>query len=106
MFQILIAEDSKNTAKLMKAIIKRAGYEVHEAANGKEALEIMDIQHIDLIVLDVMMPVMDGYEFTGQLRAAGNNTPILMVTAKDLPEEKCRGFRVWPNGAEYDIIKI
>ena len=94
MFQILIAEDSKNTAKLMKAIIKRAGYEVHEAANGKEALEIMDIQHIDLIVLDVMMPVMDGYEFTGQLRAAGNNTPILMVTAKDLPEEKCRGFIV------------
>lgn len=94
MFQILIVEDSKNTARLMKAVLKRAGYEVHEAGNGAEALEIMDKQHIDLIVLDIMMPVMDGYEFTEQMRAAGDNTPILMVTAKDLPEEKCKGFIV------------
>lgn len=94
MFQILIVEDSKNTARLMKAVLKRAGYEVHEAGNGAEALEIMDKQHIDLIVLDVMMPVMDGYEFTEQMRVAGDNTPILMVTAKDLPEEKCKGFIV------------
>lgn len=72
----------------------RAGYEVHEAGNGAEALEIMDKQHIDLIVLDIMMPVMDGYKFTEQMRAAGDNTPILMVTAKDLPEEKCKGFIV------------
>lgn len=94
MFQILIVEDSKNTARLMKAVLKHAGYEVHEAGNGAEALEIMDMQHIDLIVLDIMMPVMDGYEFTEQMRAAGDNTPILMVTAKDLPEEKCKGFIV------------
>lgn len=94
MFQILIVEDSKNTARLMKAVLKRAGYEVHEAGNGAEALDIMDKQHIDLIVLDIMMPVMDGYEFTEQMRAAGDNTPILMVTAKDLPEEKCKGFIV------------
>ena len=94
MFQILIVEDSKNTARLMKAVLKRAGYEVHEAGNGAEALEIMDKQHIDLIVLDIMMPVMDGYKFTEQMRAAGDNTPILMVTAKDLPEEKCKGFIV------------
>lgn len=64
MFQILVVEDSKNTAKLMKAVLKRAGYEVHEAGNGAEAFEIIDRQHIDLIVLDVMMPVMNGYEFT------------------------------------------
>ena len=94
MFQILIVEDSKNTARLMKAVLKRAGYEVHEAGNGAEALEIMDKQHIDLIVLDIMMSVMDGYKFTEQMRAAGDNTPILMVTAKDLPEEKCKGFIV------------
>ena len=55
MFQILIVEDSKNTARLMKAVLKRAGYEVHEAGNGAEALEIMDKQHIDLIVLDIMI---------------------------------------------------
>jgi len=93
MFQILVVEDSKNTARLMKAVLKHAGYEVHEAANGAEALEITDHEHIDLIVLDVMMPVMDGYEFTERMRAAGDNTPILMVTASDLPEEKCKGFR-------------
>lgn len=94
MFQILVVEDSKNTAKLMKAVLKRAGYEVHEAGNGAEAFEVIDRQHIDLIVLDVMMPVMNGYEFTEKMRYADYHTPILMVTAKDLPEEKCKGFIV------------
>lgn len=94
MFQLLVAEDDRNTARLMQAVLKRAGYEVHLAANGAEALSVMDRQHIDLIVLDVMMPVMDGYAFTEQLRAVGDSTPILMVTAKDLPEEKCKGFLV------------
>ena len=94
MFQILVAEDNKPTAKLMTLVLKRAGYHVHLAADGLDALAVMDKQHIDLIVLDVMMPNMDGYEFTEQLRAAGNNTPILMVTAKQLPEEKCKGFLV------------
>lgn len=94
MFHILVAEDNTNTAKLMKMVLTRAGYEVFEASNGAEALEVTDKQHIDLIVLDVMMPVMDGYEFTENLRKVGDNTPILMVTAKDLPEEKCKGFIV------------
>lgn len=94
MFQILVVEDDKNTARLMKAVLKHAGYEVFLAGNGIEALEITDRQHIDLIVLDVMMPKMDGYEFTEQLRGCGDNTPILMVTAKQLPEEKCKGFLV------------
>lgn len=94
MFHILIVEDNKNTARLMKAVIKRAGYEVFQAVNGAEALEITDKQHIDLIILDIMMPVMNGYEFTEHLRSCGDNTPILMVTAKDLPEEKCKGFLV------------
>lgn len=94
MFHILIVEDNKNTARLMKAVIKRAGYEVFQAVNGAEALEMTDKQHIDLIILDIMMPVMNGYEFTEHLRSCGDNTPILMVTAKDLSEEKCRGFLV------------
>lgn len=94
MFQILVVEDDKSTARLMKAILKHAGYEVHSAENGIEALELTDTQHIDLIVLDVMMPKMDGYEFTECLRSCGDNTPILMVTAKQLPEEKCKGFLV------------
>lgn len=56
MFHILVAEDDKNTAKLMKAVLKQEGYEVFSAENGQTALDIMDKQHIDLIVLDVMMP--------------------------------------------------
>ena len=94
MFQIMVVEDDKSTAKLMRAVLTHNGYKVFQAANGQEALEMLDSQHIDLIVLDVMMPVMDGYEFTEQLRRCGNNTPILMVTAKQLPEEKCIGFLV------------
>ncbi len=92
MFQILVAEDDKNTARLMRAVLKHAGYEVFHAENGVEALNLMDSQHIDLIILDVMMPEMDGYEFAEQLRSCRNNTPILMVTARQLPEDKCKGF--------------
>ncbi len=92
MFQILIVEDDKNTLRLMKAVLTRSGYKTFQAENGLDAFEIIDKQHIDLIVLDVMMPVMDGYEFTEHLRSVKNNTPILMVTAKQLPEEKCKGF--------------
>lgn len=94
MFQIMVAEDDQSTLKLMRAVLRHAGYEVHTAENGRDALALLERQQIDLIVLDVMMPVMDGYEFTEQLRQCGNNTPILMVTAKQLPEERCRGFRV------------
>lgn len=92
MFQILIVEDNQNSAKLMKIILNQAGYKVATAENGIDALEVMDSKHIDLIVLDVMMPKMDGYEFTRQLRQSGNTTPILMVTAKYQNEDKCEGF--------------
>ncbi|MGI5970640.1 MAG: response regulator transcription factor [Oscillospiraceae bacterium] len=94
MFRILVVEDDKSTAKLMKTILSHAGYEVFEARNGLEALDITDKQHIDLILLDIMMPKMDGYEFAERLRSCGDSTPILMVTAKQLPEEKCKGFLV------------
>lgn len=94
MFQILIVEDDKNTRKLMGAVLKHAGFQTIEATNGEEALELLDHRHIDLIVLDVMMPEMNGYEFTEMLRDSGDMTPILMVTAKQLPEERCHGFRV------------
>ncbi len=92
MFQILVAEDNLNSQKLMRIILNQAGYKVVTASNGIEALEIMDSKHVDLIVLDVMMPKMDGYEFTRQLRRSGNNTPIIMVTAKYQNEDKCEGF--------------
>ncbi|ATW23785.1 response regulator transcription factor [Candidatus Formimonas warabiya] len=94
MFSILVVEDDKNTRKLMEAILKRDGYSVYTAENGTTALDLMDAHHIDLIVLDIMMPGMDGYDFTKELRESGCMTPILMATAKQLPVDKKKGFLV------------
>lgn len=92
MFQIMVVEDDKNVRRLMEAVLTRYGYEPILACDGVEALEIMDRKHVDLIVLDVMMPRMDGYEFTNTLRSGGCNIPILMVTARETQNDKKRGF--------------
>ena len=94
MVHILVADDDKNTRRLMKAVLEAEGYTVFTAAGGEEALQLLDQQHIDLIVLDIMMPGMDGYEFTKTLREAQNSLPILMVSARQLPEDKKKGFLV------------
>ena len=94
MFHILVADDDRNTRRLLQAVLENAGYQVFTAENGVEALEVMDRQHIDLVVLDIMMPRMDGYEFTSTLRECNNNLPILMVSAKQLPSDKKHGFLV------------
>ena len=94
MFHILVADDDKNARKLIGAVLEAEGYTVSMAADGQEALDILDRQHIDLVVLDIMMPRMDGYEFTRTLREAQSNLPILMVSAKQLPEERHQGFIV------------
>ena len=92
MFHILVADDDKNTRRLMQAVLQADGYDVIAAENGEAALEAMEREKVDLVVLDVMMPKMDGYEFTKTLRAANNNLPILMVSAKQLPADRKRGF--------------
>ena len=94
MFQILVAEDDKNTRRLMEAVLKEHGYHPILACDGLEALKLSDTHHVDLVILDIMMPGMDGYEFTRQLRATDYTLPILMVTAKQLPEDKRKGFIV------------
>ena len=94
MFHILVVDDDKNTRLFFRAVLEGASYTVSEASNGEEALLVMDREHIDLVVLDVMMPKMDGYEFTRALREADNNLPILMVSAKQLPADKHKGFLV------------
>lgn len=94
MFQILVAEDDKNTRRLMEAVLKEHGYHPILACDGLEALKLLDSHHVDLVILDIMMPGMDGYEFTRQLRATDYTLPILMVTAKQLPEDKRKGFIV------------
>lgn len=92
MFHILVVDDDKNTRLLMQAILEAERYHVTLAANGLEALELLEKTHVDLIVLDVMMPGMDGYEFTRTLRAAQSDLPILMVSAKQMPSDIKQGF--------------
>ena len=93
MFQILVVEDDRHTAHLMKEVLNAAGYEVFQAGDGLEALEVMDHQHVDLILLDIMMPNMDGYEFVETVRESGDMIPVLMLTAKELRQDKIRGFK-------------
>ena len=94
MFHILVIDDDKNTRRLMRAVLEGDGYTVTTACDGEEALSVMDREHIDLAVLDIMMPRMDGYEFTKTLRSANNELPILMVSAKQLSEDRKKGFLV------------
>ena len=94
MFHILVVDDDKNTRMYFEAVLASNGYTVSGAPNGEEALGVMDKEHIDLVVLDIMMPKMDGYELTKILRESDNNLPILMVSAKQLPADKNRGFVV------------
>lgn len=92
MFTILIAEDNANTARLMEVVLNQNGYDTLRAKDGMEALDVLESNHIDLILLDIMMPNMDGYEFTKILRESGSQIPILMVTAKDSQEDIRKGF--------------
>lgn len=94
MFRILVVDDDKNTRILLKAVLEAERYTVFTAEDGEDALRVMDREHIDLVVLDIMMPKMDGYAFTKTLREANNNLPILMVSAKQLPSDKKQGFLV------------
>ncbi len=88
MFQILVVEDDDKLARLYCTVLKRNGYRAISAEDGEKALEMMDKEYIDLIISDIMMPNMDGYELTKVLRDAGTNIPILMITAKEQYEDK------------------
>ncbi len=94
MFQILICEDEANIRKLMRVYLRGENYSVHECENGAQALEIVGSTHIDLLVTDVMMPEMDGYELVQHLRDAGYTFPVLMVTAKETIDDKKRGYEL------------
>lgn len=92
MLRILIAEDDRELRRLFAHVLIKNGYTVGEAANGKEALEAMETDYFDLIISDIMMPVMDGYEFVRTLRETNNNTPVLMISAKDAFDDMRLGF--------------
>lgn len=94
MFNILIVEDDKNIRKLMHTVLKQNGYNPFCASDGVEALEVFEKEHIDLMICDIMMPNMDGFELTETLRSTHFNLPVLMVTAKESFSDKRRGFLV------------
>ena len=94
MFHILVVDDDVNTRKYIRAVLENENYIVSTASNGEEALALMDKEYIDLVVLDIMMPKMDGYQFTQTLRQSNNDLPILMVSAKQMPQDRHRGFIV------------
>jgi len=92
MIHILVVDDDRNTRMLLKAVLEAEKYSVTVAENGECALRCMDREHFDLAVVDIMMPRIDGYAFTQVLREGQNMLPILMISAKQLPEDKKRGF--------------
>ena len=94
MFQILVVEDDEATRRLMQAVLTHGGYEVTTAVDGADGLAKLDSHHIDLIVLDLMLPRIDGYSFTRTLRGGGCEIPILMVTARETAADKHKGFRL------------
>jgi len=94
MVNILVVEDDLSTRKLMEAVLLDERYIPLLAENAQDALIIIDHQHIDLMITDIMMPGMDGYTLTEQLRDAGYDFPILMVTAKETIKDKRKGFIV------------
>jgi len=91
-FDILVVEDDANTQKLLCAVLKHGGFNAHPVKNGLEALSRMEEQRFDLIVLDLMMPEMDGYQLCKELRSAEDHIPILMVTAAHEITDKHHGF--------------
>ena len=92
MFDIMVVEDDVHTRRLMCTVLERNGYNPIPVADGIDALDQLDKKHVDLILLDIMMPRMDGFEFTKILRDGGSTLPILMVTAKEAPSDKRKGF--------------
>ncbi len=97
MFHILVVDDDRSTRLYMQALLQNAHYTVSLAENGEEALDVMDREHIDLVILDVMMPKMDGFEFTKELRSGNSHLPILMVTAKQLPADRKQAYELGTN---------
>lgn len=92
MLKILIAEDDRELRQLFSHVLLKNGYSVKGVSNGKEALDAIEHDYFDLIISDIMMPVMDGYEFVRSLRESGSTIPVMMITAKDAFDDMQKGF--------------
>ncbi|MHC5372411.1 response regulator transcription factor [Enterococcus sp. LJL120] len=94
MITILIVEDDENLNALYQSVLKTAGFKILSANNGEEALTVLEEHHVDLIITDIMMPEMDGFELAKELRQSGFELPILVITAKESYEDKRKGFGI------------
>jgi len=92
MFKILIAEDDRELRQLFEHVLQKNNYIVTGVTNGQEALAALEESYYDLIISDIMMPVMDGYELVRSLREAGHHVPVLMITAKTAFDDMRQGF--------------
>ena len=93
MFRVLVVDDDKNIRFFIKEALELENYKVFTARDGEEALEIYDKEFIDVVIVDIMMPKMDGYEFTKELRSVNKDVIILMISAKQLSEDRIKGFK-------------
>ena len=92
MFHILVVDDDKNARFLLRELLLSEHYTVTEADSGDTVLDVLDREHVDLVIVDIMMPRVNGYEFTEELRTFDEELPVLMVSAKQLPEDRKKGF--------------
>ncbi len=91
--RILLVEDEENIRNVVKLNLEMEGYEVVETDNGKAAVHIFQEQHFDLLVLDVMLPEMNGFEICEQVRLSNTTVPIIFLTAKDTPQDRVAGLK-------------
>jgi len=92
MFHILIVDDDRHIRFVLKELLELEGYTIFTAKNGEEALNTLFEKHIDLVIVDIMMPKLNGYQFTTEARKNNLDLPILMISAKQLPEDRKQGF--------------
>lgn len=92
MINILIIDDDKNTRFLLYEVLKMNNFNVFQATNGVDGLDMLEKEKIDLVIVDIMMPKMNGYEFTKELRSYNPKLPVLMISAKQLPGDRKKGF--------------
>ena len=102
MFKVLIAEDDRDLRQLFSRVLIKNGYSVVGVSNGQEALREMENSFFDIVISDIMMPVMDGYELVSALRESGNHVPVLMITARDTFDDMQAGFR---SGSDDYMVK-
>ena len=100
--RLLLVDDEDNLRSMLDAALRHSGFEVFPAATGREALDAVATVRPDLIVLDVMLPDLDGFEVCKRLRTNGTRTPVLFLTARDATEDKVRGLTL---GADDYLVK-